>query len=117
MFGSFPPSPLVGLRLQSLLGPGSRHCLWNHYTQNRLHPKPKGHRKCVEPPLPDQVVFRFVSRNNTATQQHFSTVGAFSSFASGKPHKEWNKPRWSSLRKRKNIYRGKRQGQPNGPCC
>jgi hypothetical protein len=26
MFGSFPPSPLVGLRLQSLLGPGSRHC-------------------------------------------------------------------------------------------
>jgi len=31
MFGSFPPSPLVGLRLQSLLGPGSRHCLWNHY--------------------------------------------------------------------------------------
>src|SRR3954447_5216494 len=34
MFGSFPPSPLVGLRLQSLLGPGSRHCLWNHYTQN-----------------------------------------------------------------------------------
>jgi len=32
MFGSFPPSPLVGLRLQSLLGPGSRHCLWNHYT-------------------------------------------------------------------------------------
>src|SRR3954468_17296373 len=34
MFGSFPPSPLVGLRLQSLLGPGSRHCLWNHFTQN-----------------------------------------------------------------------------------
>src|SRR6266566_7544922 len=34
MFGSFPPSPLVGLRLQSLLEPGSRHCLWNHYTQN-----------------------------------------------------------------------------------
>jgi Putative neutral zinc metallopeptidase len=26
--------PLVGLRLQSLLGPGSRHCLWNHFTQN-----------------------------------------------------------------------------------
>src|SRR5579864_2395371 len=26
MFGSFPPSPLVGLRLQSLLGPGGRHC-------------------------------------------------------------------------------------------
>jgi len=26
MFGSFPPSPLVGLRLQSLLAPGSRHC-------------------------------------------------------------------------------------------
>jgi hypothetical protein len=26
MFGSFPPSPLVDLRLQSLLGPGSRHC-------------------------------------------------------------------------------------------
>jgi anti-sigma B factor antagonist len=26
MFGSFPPSPLVGLRLQSLLGPGSQHC-------------------------------------------------------------------------------------------
>jgi hypothetical protein len=26
MFGSFPPSPLVGLRFQSLLGPGSRHC-------------------------------------------------------------------------------------------
>jgi hypothetical protein len=26
MFGSFPPSPLVGLRLQSLLGPRSRHC-------------------------------------------------------------------------------------------
>jgi hypothetical protein len=26
MFGSFPPSPLVGLRLQSLPGPGSRHC-------------------------------------------------------------------------------------------
>jgi len=26
MFGSFPPSPLVALRLQSLLGPGSRHC-------------------------------------------------------------------------------------------
>jgi len=26
MFGSFPPSALVGLRLQSLLGPGSRHC-------------------------------------------------------------------------------------------
>ena len=34
MFGSFPPSPLVGLRLQSLLGPGSRHCLWNHYSHN-----------------------------------------------------------------------------------
>jgi len=32
MFGSFPPSPLVGSRLQSLLGPGSRHCLWNHVT-------------------------------------------------------------------------------------
>src|SRR5437868_2442211 len=26
MFGSFPPNPLIGLRLQSLLGPGSRHC-------------------------------------------------------------------------------------------
>src|SRR5215472_12165592 len=26
------PSPLVGSRLQSLLGHGSRHCLWNHYT-------------------------------------------------------------------------------------
>ena len=27
-------SPLVGLRLQSLLGYGSRHCLGNHLTQN-----------------------------------------------------------------------------------
>ena len=26
MFGSFPPSPLIGLRLESLLGHGSRHC-------------------------------------------------------------------------------------------
>src|SRR3954470_1872606 len=33
MFGSFPPSPLVGLRLQSLLGPGSRHC-YGIITQN-----------------------------------------------------------------------------------
>jgi len=34
MFGSFPPSPLVGLRLQSLLGPREPTLLWNHYTQN-----------------------------------------------------------------------------------
>src|SRR3954447_14436031 len=36
MFGSFPPSPLVGLRLQSLLGPGSRHCLWNHFKRGAM---------------------------------------------------------------------------------
>jgi hypothetical protein len=27
--------PFGWLRLQSLLGHGSRHCLWNHLTQNR----------------------------------------------------------------------------------
>src|SRR5262249_15686846 len=26
--------PFGGLRFQSLLGPGSRHCFWNHFTQN-----------------------------------------------------------------------------------
>jgi hypothetical protein len=36
MFGSFPPSPLVGLRLQSLLGPGSRHCYGIITLINRL---------------------------------------------------------------------------------
>src|SRR5215469_4190402 len=35
------PSPLVGLRLQSLLGHGSRHCLWNHFTH---------HPDCYSPP-------------------------------------------------------------------
>jgi hypothetical protein len=52
MFGSFPPSPLVGLRLQSLLGPGSRHCygiitlidfhaaLWQPSQRKPLKPAP-----------------------------------------------------------------------------
>jgi hypothetical protein len=36
MFGSFPPSPLVGLRLQSLLERREPTLLWNHYTVTRL---------------------------------------------------------------------------------
>jgi len=37
MVGSFPPSPLVALRLQSLLGRWEPTLLWNHYTHQ--HPK------------------------------------------------------------------------------
>ena len=38
MFGSFPPSPLVGLHFQSLLGPREPTLLWNHYTQYKKAP-------------------------------------------------------------------------------
>src|SRR6478735_3749331 len=49
MFGSFPPSPLVGLRLQSLLGPGSRHCygIITLKTESERHPLNRAERLCA----------------------------------------------------------------------
>src|SRR5450755_1506249 len=40
MFGSFPPSPLVGLRLQSLLGPGADIVMESLHSLTRSHKFP-----------------------------------------------------------------------------
>src|SRR5271169_3264036 len=95
MFGSFPPSPLVGLRLQSLLGPGSRHC-YGIITLNRVGQALRERNLAIRDKIPAMVRGRVPDAPNTdcSLDHHASRcrsavsgLGFFASAQAGSVHR------------------------------